>query len=95
MLRHACGYGLADRGKHKRLIQDFLGHKSITSTVRYTESNAARFRGIWRPCGKVALAFLLPAVFHQNLTPTTPPETLNLCRIRCTCARRNFRALLT
>lgn len=47
MLRHACGYELAERGTDTRLIQDYLGHKNIRHTVRYTASNAARFAGIW------------------------------------------------
>ncbi len=36
MLRHACGYALADRGADTRLIQDYLGHTNIQHTVRYT-----------------------------------------------------------
>ncbi|CAK9883721.1 MAG: Tyrosine recombinase XerD [Candidatus Erwinia impunctatus] len=47
MLRHACGYELAERGMDTRLIQDYLGHRNIRHTVRYTASNAARFIGIW------------------------------------------------
>ncbi|EYU13630.1 MULTISPECIES: tyrosine-type DNA invertase [Photorhabdus] len=48
MLRHACGFSLADRGTDTRLIQDYLGHCNIRHTVRYTASNSERFRGIWR-----------------------------------------------
>ncbi|HFN1103959.1 TPA: tyrosine-type DNA invertase [Klebsiella variicola subsp. variicola] len=47
MLRHACGFALADRGADTRLIQDYLGHINIRHTVRYTASNAERFKGIW------------------------------------------------
>lgn len=47
MLRHACGYELAERGTDTRLIQDYLGHRNIRHTVRYTAGNAARFAGIW------------------------------------------------
>ena len=47
MLRHACGYELAERGTGRCLIQDYLGHRNIRHTVRYTASNAARFAGIW------------------------------------------------
>lgn len=47
MLRHACGYELAERGADTRLIQDYLGHRNIRHTVRYTASNAARFIGLW------------------------------------------------
>lgn len=46
MLRHACGYALADRGTDTRLIQDYLGHRNIQHTVLYTASNVARFRSI-------------------------------------------------
>lgn len=47
MLRHSCGFALADNGADTRLIQDYLGHKNIQHTVLYTASNAARFRGVW------------------------------------------------
>jgi site-specific recombinase XerD len=46
-LRHACGYYLANKGCDLRLIQDYLGHKQIQNTVRYTVLNAARFAGLW------------------------------------------------
>jgi site-specific recombinase XerD len=48
MLRHACGYKLANDGHDTRLIQDYLGHKSIMSTVRYTELTATKFKNVWR-----------------------------------------------
>src|SRR3954451_18333696 len=48
MLRHACGYALADQGADTRLIQDFLGHRKIEHTVQYTASNPARFEKLWR-----------------------------------------------
>mgnify|MGYP000874502177 CR=1 FL=1 len=47
MLRHACGFALADRGVDTRLIQDYLGHRNIRHTVVYTASNVERFRNIW------------------------------------------------
>ena len=46
-LRHACGYYLANKGCDLRLIQDYLGHKQIQNTVRYTVLNPARFAGLW------------------------------------------------
>ncbi|SFN73061.1 tyrosine-type DNA invertase [Xenorhabdus japonica] len=52
MLRHACGYALADNGVDTRLIQDYLGHRNIRHTVRYTASNAGRFETIWNGKGK-------------------------------------------
>lgn len=48
MLRHACGFALADQGADTRLIQDFLGHRNIQHTVRYTATNPARFERLWR-----------------------------------------------
>jgi type 1 fimbriae regulatory protein FimB len=48
MLRHACGFALADQGADTRLIQDYLGHRNIQHTVRYTASNPARFEKLWR-----------------------------------------------
>ncbi len=46
MLRHAKGYELANRGTDTRLIQGFLGHRSITTTTRYTELDPKRFKGL-------------------------------------------------
>jgi len=43
MLRHACGFALADQGADTRLIQDYLGHRNIQHTVQYTATNPARF----------------------------------------------------
>ena len=48
MLRHACGYKLANDGHDTRAIQQYLGHKNITHTVRYTELAANRFNGFWQ-----------------------------------------------
>jgi type 1 fimbriae regulatory protein FimB/type 1 fimbriae regulatory protein FimE len=47
MLRHACGYYLANKGIDTRTIQDYLGHVSITHTVRYTELSPNKFKGLW------------------------------------------------
>jgi len=46
-LRHACGFKLANDGRDTRTIQDYLGHRSINSTVRYTSLAASRFNGLW------------------------------------------------
>jgi len=47
-LRHSCGYALADRGVDLRTIQEWLGHRSIEMTVRYTRISQRRFKGLWR-----------------------------------------------
>lgn len=44
MLRHSCGFALANMGIDTRLIQDYLGHRNIRHTVWYTASNAGRLR---------------------------------------------------
>jgi integrase len=48
MLRHSCGHALANAGHDTRAIQDWLGHRAIQHTVRYTELAPARFRDFWR-----------------------------------------------
>ena len=48
MLRHACGYKLANDGVDTRTIQGYLGHKSIQHTVRYTELSPTRFKSLFR-----------------------------------------------
>jgi type 1 fimbriae regulatory protein FimB/type 1 fimbriae regulatory protein FimE len=48
MLRHSCGYKLANDGHDTRAIQHYLGHKSINSTVRYTALAPDRFKGFWK-----------------------------------------------
>jgi len=48
MLRHACGYALANAGHDTRALQDWLGHKSIQHTVRYTELAPTRFKSLFR-----------------------------------------------
>jgi site-specific recombinase XerD len=47
-IRHSTGYYLANKGYDTRLIQDYLGHKNIAHTVRYTRTAASRFEGLWR-----------------------------------------------
>jgi type 1 fimbriae regulatory protein FimE len=48
MLRHACGFKLANDGQDTRAIQHYLGHRNIQHTVRYTELAPDRFKGFWR-----------------------------------------------
>jgi integrase len=48
MLRHACGFALANRGHDTRALQAYLGHKNIQHTVRYTELSPTRFKNFWR-----------------------------------------------
>jgi len=48
MLRHACGYKLAQAGQDTRAIQHYLGHKNIQHTVRYTQLSPDRFKDFWK-----------------------------------------------
>jgi integrase len=45
-LRHACGFMLAEEGTDTRLIQSYLGHRSIANTVIYTETSAKRLASV-------------------------------------------------
>jgi len=47
MLRHSCGFALADKGYDLRLIQDYLGHRDPKHTVHYTRITGSRFEGLW------------------------------------------------
>lgn len=48
MLRHACGFKLANDGHDTRALQHYLGHRNIQHTVRYTELTPDRFKGFWK-----------------------------------------------
>ncbi|MGE3158679.1 MAG: tyrosine-type recombinase/integrase [Xanthobacteraceae bacterium] len=48
MLRHACGFALANAGHDTRSLQAYLGHANIQHTVRYTELAPDRFRNFWK-----------------------------------------------
>ena len=48
MLRHACGYALANKGMDTRRLQHYLGHASITNTVRGSAMSREPFRDLWR-----------------------------------------------
>jgi integrase len=48
MLRHACGFKLANDGTDTRALQAYLGHRNIQNTTRYTALAPGRFKGFWR-----------------------------------------------
>jgi site-specific recombinase XerD len=48
LMRHACGFALANRGHDTRALQAYLGHRNIQHTVRYTELSPTRFKNFWR-----------------------------------------------
>jgi site-specific recombinase XerD len=48
ILRHACGYKLANDGVDTRWLQAYLGHRNIQNTTRYTALAPDRFKGFWK-----------------------------------------------
>jgi type 1 fimbriae regulatory protein FimB/type 1 fimbriae regulatory protein FimE len=48
MLRHACGYKLANDGHDTRSLAHYLGHRNLQSTARYTALAEGRFAKFWR-----------------------------------------------
>ena len=74
MLRHACGFKLANDGVDTRTIQAYLGHKSIQHTVRYTELSPTRFKSLFQDWLRRNLAqkgshFLLMIKGTHPMTP--------------------------
>lgn len=47
MLRHACGYALADKGVDVRRIQMYMGHSNVQNTVIYTQLSGKSLKNIW------------------------------------------------
>ena len=47
MLRHACGYKLANEGADTRAIQLYMGHRNIQNTIVYMQLSADRFKDFW------------------------------------------------
>jgi len=52
MLRHACGFTLANNNTATATIQEYLGHRSIQNTAVYVAQNTERFRNMWRRSGR-------------------------------------------
>ncbi len=47
MLRHSCGYKLANKGVDTRALQQYLGHRNIQNTVLYSQLSSKRFEKFW------------------------------------------------
>ena len=69
MLRHSTGYALAARGMDTRRLQHFLGHASITNTVRYTAMSPEPFKDICRsfPCKTIPFRANMPGSFLPEM----------------------------
>lgn len=65
MLRHACGYKLANDGQDTRALQHYLGHKNITHTVRYPELAPDRLKTFWKDLAGLHLARNIRIVARQ------------------------------
>ena len=48
MLRHGCGFALANKDRDTRALQAYLGHRNIQRTARYTELAPDRFKDFSR-----------------------------------------------
>jgi len=48
MLRHSTGFYLANKGENTRVIQSYMEHANIKSTVIYTELSPKRFNRFWQ-----------------------------------------------
>ena len=46
MLRHSCGYRLAEKRTDLRTMQDFFGHRDPKHTAHYTRIAASNFEGL-------------------------------------------------
>jgi Phage integrase family len=48
MLRHACGFKLANDGHDTRSLAHYLGHRNLQSAEKYTALAPDRFAGFWK-----------------------------------------------
>ncbi|MDJ0719387.1 MAG: tyrosine-type recombinase/integrase [Prochloraceae cyanobacterium] len=83
-LRHACGYYLAASGHDTRAIQDYLGHRNIQHTVRYTRLSPSRAREfLARLICKLTIAVLFEELtFVPTVAETAYPRLKNQFRER-------------
>lgn len=89
MLRHACGYKLANEGHDTRAIQAYLGHKNISHTVRYTELSPERFRDFWEEEQTTDSVTQLRALLQTaQMTACTPTKALYRTYARPSVCRR-------
>jgi hypothetical protein len=81
VLRHACGYKIANDGVDTRGLQHYLGHRNIAHTVRYTALVPDRFRRFWRTDG--LSVYFLPSSAIVRVLPTSSPARRRADRNQC------------
>jgi len=74
MLRHACGFKLANDGHDTRALQHYLGHKNIQHTVRYTDMAPDRFKDFWRDRTRATASTSSPPTRHSRSLPARSPS---------------------
>ena len=72
MLRHGCGFKLANDGVDTRALQHFLGHRNITHMVRYTELRSTASMGSGRTD--------LPRTSHEACASDAPGQVHRIAR---------------
>ena len=82
MLRHACGFALANKGHDTRALQAYLGHKNIQHTVRYTELSPDRFKDFWRELISRSALRLAAAIEAPQVSLARQPRTFVFSRER-------------
>jgi hypothetical protein len=76
MLRHACGYTLANAGHDTRSLQAYLGHSNIQHTVRYTELAPDRFKHFWESIDLIGTLQNNPTRRHVGRSAHEKPRQL-------------------
>jgi Phage integrase family len=92
MLRHACGYKLANEGHDTRSLQHYLGHKNIAHTVRYTDLAPARFKGFLEGLSRSLSRPGDPAP-TVSTRPLVDGHGTEMPAVKLTLARPNYRLL--